>query len=180
MKTTASSLAISSLALFMCGCAAFFPPAEKKDFEHGGYWLNYGAERRGAVILPKDDNYRYCAEPAPDVAQNMINKIQADVKDSASGSAESDINSIELAGRTYPVLIAREALYRLCELSLNQKLSSEEITKMFGATISMISNVVKADSDRSNAKAATAAVASKALSKDASPEQVRQLLEKIK
>ncbi|MHA6881539.1 hypothetical protein [Ralstonia pseudosolanacearum] len=179
MNKTISSLSVSSLAFFICGCAAFYPPVEKKNLEHGGYWLNYDAERRGAVIFPTDDHYRYCAEPAPDVAQSVINKMQASVQshggELGSGSAESDVNAIELAGRTNTVLIARESLYRICELTINQNLKNEEITEMFIAVISMISDVAKSESYRSKA-----AVASRAISKYSSPEQVQQLLEKLK
>lgn len=170
---------ILSLVLYLCGCSAFFPPAEKNELKSGAYWLNYDAERRGAVILPKDGDYQYCAEPAPDVARSLINKIQADIKDRGNGSIESDVNAIELAGRTNTVLIAREALYRLCEININKSLSGAEVVKMFDATISMISEVVKAEGARSNAKAAAANAVSNAISKNSSSEQVQKLIEKM-
>ncbi|MFC0126423.1 hypothetical protein [Ralstonia solanacearum] len=172
---------IFGLTACLSGCSLFFPPAEKSDLKNGGYWLNYDAGRRGAVILDRNDNYGYCSEPGPDVALSLVNKIQADIKsqgvDVGSGQLESAINAVELSGRTKTVLLAREALYRLCELSIDQKLSDATIVTMHNNIAKMVSDL--ADAERANAKSAASAVASKALAGGAKPEQVQQLLEKL-
>ncbi|MGC0095009.1 hypothetical protein, partial [Ralstonia pseudosolanacearum] len=109
------AISVGLLTCLMSGCTAFFPPAQKQDLPNGGYWLNYDAARRGAVILPKSDNYKYCAEQSPDVALSLVNKVQADVKaqgvDLGSGQFESAAEVVALAGRTKTVLLARESLY---------------------------------------------------------------------
>ncbi|MEZ0191189.1 hypothetical protein [Ralstonia solanacearum] len=178
------AISVGLLTCLMSGCAAFFPPAQKQDLPNGGYWLNYDTARRGAVILPKGDNYKYCAEQSPDVAVSLVNKVQADVKaqgvDIGSGQFESAAEVVALAGRTKTVLLARESLYRLCELSINNDLDAKTVNEMLKNITDMIGRIAQSDSDQANARQAVAKTASSALSQNLDPTQVQHLLERIK
>jgi hypothetical protein len=83
---------------------------------------------------------RYCAEPAPDVALDTIREITAALKAKADvlggvSKPELDANATykltatarELAGRSMSVVLARDLLFRLCELSIN--FADEESSK---------------------------------------------------
>lgn len=45
--------AVTSVVLVLTGCSSFFPPASERELGSAGYWLNYDAARRGAVVLKK-------------------------------------------------------------------------------------------------------------------------------
>jgi hypothetical protein len=101
--------------------------------------VSYTASLRGAYIVPGDSKLRYCAEPAPDTALDSLQKLAAEVSvtvpQGAEGSAEfaSELQAkvVQLAGRTQLVLLAREMLYRACELSLNHPEKSVEALELY-------------------------------------------------
>lgn len=95
---------------------------------------------------------RYCAEAAPDVAIDTIRDITAAVKGKADvfggiTKPELDANATykltatarELAGRSMSVILARDLLFRLCELSIN---FADEDNKKFEAIASRYDRVV--------------------------------------
>ncbi len=133
------------------GCASFTSPARQHVLEEGKiYWFDYDASRRGAVLVPKHEkkNIALCAEPSPDVALQIIDKLKADVgvKEVKVG-AEVDIQQqvVQLAKRTQTVMFLRESLYRLCELSLNFQLPSKEVKKLYGEVINAAADMAKAE-----------------------------------
>lgn len=133
MLTTAALLG----ALTLSGCASFAPPAGHAALESGkSYWFNYDASRRGAIFVPGDQKIHYCAEPSPDVAVEFINRLLVEVNSGdaqldAKAQAELQSKIIALAGRTSTVTFLREALYRLCEQSINGNLSGDQIGVLY-------------------------------------------------
>ncbi len=83
---------------------------------------------------------RFCAEPPPDVAlqRSMELLAKADLPQAnvtASGSAKLSADVIALAGRTQSLLFLREALYRLCEQSINGNLSRAEVGQLIAKVL---------------------------------------------
>lgn len=120
--------------------------------------LAYPASLRGAYLVPKDSGLKYCAEPAPDTALESVQKLAAAVKGSApeGPSGELSFNSelsatvVALAGRTQLVLLAREMLYRACEISINNPDDTSEIAvQLFNKAADLI--VALAEADRATA-----------------------------
>ena len=114
--------------------------------EKTGYWFNYDASRRGAILTPKMDGspgVYMCAEPSPDVALEnavkLLGELQATVQSGGEGAlkaqAEFSEKLVELAGRTQTILFLREALYRLCEQQMNGALSSTEVDRLYAKVI---------------------------------------------
>lgn len=124
----------------LSGCAGLTSPARMHELGDGkGYWFDYDASRRGTVLVGQDPKtqkfaFRSCAEPAPDVALSLASKIESQLSyKEISGQAKGDlaINAVKLADRSQMVMFFREALFRLCEISINQNLSNGEITGLY-------------------------------------------------
>ena len=128
----------SSLILLLAGCANFTSPARKHSLDSGSYWMDYDASRRGMLVLDSPQEGRkwvVCSEPAPDVALNLVNKIEGDLTagdtDIAGGKAEVTASAIKLAERTQMVSFLRESLFRLCELSLGNEFTADQSKEMY-------------------------------------------------
>lgn len=138
--------------LTLVGCTTFTPPAHQKELKNGTIWLTYDASRRGTIVVPinTETPYRFCAEPVPDVALTLANKIKLGVKQpandiSANGSVDLGAVASVLNGRTETVLLAREAMFRLCEASLNGAIPKEKYTEHFGAILKLVEELVALD-----------------------------------
>jgi len=112
--------------------------------------LSYEAESRGAYFATSQEPLRYCAEPPPDVALDRSLKLAGEltaktqgVEGAAKANAEVASKAVELAGRTQLVLLAREFLYRTCELRLNGE--EVDIENNYNKIIDLISALGKAE-----------------------------------
>jgi hypothetical protein len=90
--------------------------------------ITYPAELRGAYFIVSQNNkVNYCAEPAPDVAMDSLQKLAASITaqlpadKKIEGKLDTELSNkvVQLAGRTQLILLAREMLYRSCELTMN-------------------------------------------------------------
>ena len=150
-------LCIACLIVFaLCGCASLTPPAVQHVLEEGKtYWLDYDASRRGTIIIPKHEkkNIAICAEPAPDAALDIVDRFKANVgTGKITVGAEVDVEEqvIQLAKRTQTIMFLREALYRLCELSLNYQLNEAQVKDLYEKVIDTA--VKMADAELANAQ----------------------------
>jgi len=140
----------------LMGCASVTSPARQHILEEGRtYWLDYDASRRGTIIIPKHEkkNIAICAEPAPDVALDIVDRFKANVgTGKVTVGAEVDVEEqvIQLAKRTQTIMFLREALYRLCELSLNHQLDEIQVKDLYEKVIDTA--VKMADAELANAQ----------------------------
>lgn len=124
----------------LAGCSSLTSPARVHALADGkGYWIDYDASRRGTVLVGQDPAtqkfaFRSCAEPAPDVALSFASKIESQLSyKEITGQAKGDlaISAVKLADRSQMVMFFREALFRLCEISVNQSLTNGEISVLY-------------------------------------------------
>jgi len=139
-----------ALALLLLGGCGFFAQKHAETMTLGDsniQAITYPPELRAAYAVNEGSTARYCAEPPPDVALSTIEKIAAEAKaktesgTEAEGklSAEASTTALELAGRTQLVLLAREMLYRACELSLNRSdVNEEDVIDMYKAVVELV------------------------------------------
>jgi hypothetical protein len=85
---------------------------------------------------PPNSNLRLCKAPAPDVLSGQGSSISfaAPSLPGATGntaSVGSNFEAAVLGGRSPSVLIARDYIYRACELSANLNLSKEETLQVY-------------------------------------------------
>lgn len=117
--------------------------------------VSYEAESRGAYFAHPGHAANYCAEPPPDVALDRALKTAAKAKSqNIEGELNAELSSkaIQLAGRSQIVLLARELLYRTCEMSLNGKLTDGQINDNYNKVINLISQLGAAEMDDSSAE----------------------------
>lgn len=136
------------LALFVIvgygGCGVPQRGPEVLPVGKGGVVVVYPADLRAAYVMPLRTKARICAEPAPDVALASITKQSGSIGAQGGGGqlgidtdSEVGANVVELAGRKQLVLLAREAMYRLCELSLTGA-DPLEMLRLFERVIAFI------------------------------------------
>lgn len=149
-----------------------------------------------AIIIRKGPtgNAAVCAEPTPDISLSTLSDAAADLAASANSvnkianpELTADISSkltttaAELSGRNSTVLIARDFLYRLCELSTNYPPSSDDYKKaaaeysLILSAIADLASAAKSDAAAKEKAATTALIKAKV---DAGI-YVRELQEKI-
>jgi hypothetical protein len=146
------------------GCTFFARPATQEKLDaNQAYWFHYEASRRGGFLVGPDSKMKMCAEPAPDVA--LARSVELVGKGSYQGaSAEAQAKLAEqlaqLGGRTQTVLILRESLFRLCELSINNStLTPVELKGLYKDVIDAVvqlatADVTNAQAEENKAKAA--------------------------
>jgi len=121
--------------------------------------LIYPSDLRGAYIPQKDAPLKFCAEPAPDVALDSLQKLAATLKASVpsgvsvDGGVSTEFSSkvVELAGRTQIVLIAREMLFRACELSLNYPTKEADALNLYKEVIALVKALGEAEKTQATA-----------------------------
>ena len=151
------SIALIVTVFFSFGCGTPQKFVVKKTMDVGeNTALTYPADLRGAYFLQVDNRMRYCAEPFPDVTMSSLNKMIADLTAklktgddlTAKMVHELNVTAAELAGRTQLVLLARELLYRICELSINypdDQAGLEKATKLYGEVLNVLKDLGEAD-----------------------------------
>lgn len=145
---------LSIAALLLSGCAAIQPSTSVHTLAtNQPTFIDMDASRRGVVIIPREDGkgYHSCSEPSPDVAVDTVTRILAEIK-LANGSnidakTEMEFRTaiVNLSQRTQTLLFLRESLFRICEQSANQNLSSEQVTKLYELAILTSLKLAEAD-----------------------------------
>lgn len=179
-------------AFVLVGCASFTAPARKHELSADtGYWFDYDASRRGTIMIPKGEgvSFAVCSEPAPDVALELVNKLEGnltgDELDIADAKGEITVSAIKLAERTQMVMFLRESLFRLCELSVSNSFTAEETKDMYLKVVQAALEIVEKDkaevereAAQAEAKAETAKTINKMLDRGNSLEQLQPLLDR--
>jgi len=133
-------LIILFVVISISGCSSFTSPAREHELDNNkSYWLDYDVTRRGTIISNENSNWRSCAEPSPDAAVNLVSKLEGslNVADTGEAKAKGELNQniIKMAEKTQMVMFLRESMYRLCELSINSNLTSEQIQKLYATVM---------------------------------------------
>lgn len=131
-------LAVSTLTLG--GCASMRAPVKLHPIEDPSkpHWVEVDASRRGVLIVPRPDGKGFltCSEPSPDIALSVVATLIAEVKLTnpnidAKTQLEFSQAVIDLSKRSQTLLFLRESMLRLCEQSLNQNLSSDQVMTLY-------------------------------------------------
>lgn len=93
------------------------------------------------AIVPAKSGDSICRTPAPDALADESDSTALSF-DGQSVGADQSFSVDGLGGRSPEVLIARELIYRLCQLSVNVQLSKEQALKIYGDTIGKITYMV--------------------------------------
>lgn len=141
-------------ALGIAGCAVPQKQAKIINIEASGTSaVTYPTELRAAYFFNKGDTTYYCAEPFPDVALDTLEKISAELSAKlpkgidAKGKLSTELSAkiVQLAGRTELILLAREMLYRACELTINHPDQADEALRMYMRVAELVENLSSAE-----------------------------------
>ena len=148
-------IAVTLLALpivLFSGCASMTGPARKHILQpNAPYWIDYDASRRGTLLTPRPDGkgFGYCAEPSPDIAYqtvlSMVGSLQQSSTVDASLQLQFQQTVVELAQRTETIQFFREAMYRLCEQSMNGTLSPDQVKDLYDNALKAALALAEAD-----------------------------------
>lgn len=149
-----------AIVLLLAGCALPQRRVELLELPGGSQIASYPADLRGAYVSASG---RTCAEPVPDVALVSTEKLTGALKllsetgQSLEANAQADLAAkvAELSGRTALVLLARDVLFRVCEMNPDPETS----VTLFNRVVDMIERLSRADEDRANASLLRAAEA---------------------
>ncbi len=139
------------LAFFLSGCDLMNQRhAEVKEVNDDVLAITFPTEVRGTYIFTPDKPVSFCAEPFPDVGMDAIKKLTSDLSATTEGvnasaklSAEASERIVELAGRSELVLLARELLYRACEL--NKSGNSQLGQNLYNEVVNLIKTLGESD-----------------------------------
>lgn len=133
-------LACGVLSIPGCGAPWLVPPMDQPLIEDkigkSGYrTLSTTPERR--VVIFNENNRRFCAEPSPDVANDLSNAFAAALKGS-EGTAEAKANismafastAKQLFQRSQGVQLYRDGMYSLCQSHMNNGINGYELKQM--------------------------------------------------
>ena len=170
-----------SIVILVTGCANLTSPARGLKLEEkGAYWFDYDASRRGTLLLPENEKFKTCAEPSPDAALNLVTKLEATLKKDDAGEVvgNADFNSsiVKLAERTQMILFLRESLFRLCEQSLNNNFTAENILTAYKEVIAAAMEMAKTAGKEADTQKTKAEMLRTLTEKGASPEEIKKLL----
>jgi hypothetical protein len=177
---TTLSLLMPSLACHKPTGGATVQPVDLPGATGTGRALYAPSDERATYFAAKDQPLRYCAEPMPDTASDRATTttvegthkgavefgndavaVKVDSENSLKAGRELKITSKEMAGRNPTVLLAREMMYRLCEVGLNFDPGSkqyENVIKNYGDVLDVIKTIAdteKTKADTAKAKADT-------------------------
>lgn len=174
----ASCALAAAVALF--GCGGNQEQARPLVIGKSGLDLvSYTGTTRGAYIWPADGGRHVCAEPPPDLGLTTARELAANLKAAAEaiggvgapsieagGTAKLSSAAIELAGRSQLVLLAREFLYRECELAAN--FSKDDVrypvlAGQYAKVLEVVQTLANAERDKAAAELIEARLAADAL-----------------
>jgi hypothetical protein len=174
-------IACTAAVALLSGCANLTSPARSSQLDDKkAYWFDYDASRRGAILVSSDSKFKSCSEPSPDVALTLVTKLEASLKkdgvEEAKGNAEFNASVVKLAERTQMVMFLREALFRLCEQSLNQNFTKDEVLAAYKNVIDGAIEIVKTDGKKADAEKAKAEAMKNLTEKGAAPDEIRKMI----
>jgi len=148
------SLGILTISILLSSCSMFSSSSNKTTLvDRQGIDVvmdhNTGV---GFIITDPSVKERICKTPNPDV---LAGETKSDGMSLAGliGSASSGNNSLTesqgfsattLGGRTPSVLITRDILYRICEMTSNLHMNSEDTAKAYFSALDKITQIIKA------------------------------------
>lgn len=128
-------------ALLLGACSQLPGPTMKSHNLSGSHIYSSGPSLSSFVVQDRNNPRKICADRGADAAFEFseegdfsLSLVSVGKSDGEKSSAKENSGEEEMVGRTPAVLIARELLYRTCELYMNYSLTKEEAISLFKGT----------------------------------------------
>ncbi len=144
----------ASAALMLTACVADEERIDLSAHAYKGEGLTVVSNHPDVLntyIKRPGSGHRYCLKPDPDVAVDYTSSFGlGGGANAVSGkfSADDGAGDKALGGRSQNVLMAREMLYRACELSLNVNADKNETIAIYEKTLRSLERMLAADQGR--------------------------------
>lgn len=149
------SAAISATVL-LTSCASYQPDPYVNRIK-GDVALTSTADVSHTLLIETETGRKVCIQPPADASFAANNSEGTDIAIVAFGGKQNgkqerkeETDESQFAGRTPSVLITREVLYRLCEMTLNQNLSQDEVLASFNDAVKALSESWKMEAGRTS------------------------------
>jgi len=146
-------LACGVLSIQGCGLSCFTNPMEQPIIEDkvgssGFRTLSTTSGRR--VVIFNQDSHRLCAEPPPDVADNLTSAFAAALQGSdGTVKAKAEISKAfastvkQLFQRSQGVQLYRDGMYSLCQSYMNGAIQPSELSERQAALLETSSRLIE-------------------------------------
>ncbi len=163
-RITKISQSILHFALFgilvfvFSGCAAMNDDHDVININDKFQSLTFTEDLQNTYFKKGKHGVRLCTEPDPDEAQTFTYGISDTAPKIGDLQLEDATGGLALGGRNPEVLIARELLFRACELSLNVDANYDQMRSIYTEFLTAVKEIAKYQRGNGSAPAASAVV----------------------
>jgi hypothetical protein len=115
--------------------------------------ISYSDDLQNTFVKKGKHGTKICSQPDPDAAEAYADGVTVALGSQGDGAQDS-ANATSLGGRNPEVLIARELLYRACELGLNYDVSYDEARSIYTEFLGAIKELGKSQTGNGSASVA--------------------------
>jgi len=140
----------AAVVLSLAGCGSIWPKSYGKLFERDGVsMVTVPDNTRETYFNDPNSLERHCRAPSPDVAMTTSDGFSINAPGPGLYGGNEGITSsagggaLSLGGRSPALLIAREMLYRACELTSNLNLPKDETIAIYERFLQSIESISK-------------------------------------
>lgn len=140
---------IVSISSATAGCVSFQSNASKHSVvDRGGLDIVIeDASKKATIFKDPSSTERYCRTPNPDYAAAKGAGVSIPTGIGSSVGLQSGGSVDSLGGRSPSVLIAREMMYRACEMSLNLNADKDLTIEIYKTFMGIISEAMRSQTE---------------------------------
>lgn len=126
----------------LSACATFNNVLLVEEVDEKLKTLSYSDDLQNTFVKKGKNGTKICSQPDPDAAQAFADGLTVGVGTQGEGVQDSS-NATSLGGRNPAVLIAREILYRACELTMNYDADYDQARSIYTEFLGVLSDLGK-------------------------------------
>jgi hypothetical protein len=145
VRSALARASIIAVACLTAGCSYLYEPKPVVSKLESQEILSHTASVKNTFVFDRESPLIFCAEPPPDAAFTQTMDIDFSFALVGSGGDSGDEREesaeMEMDGRTPPIMLARELLYRLCEFSKNHQIDTATAIDLYKQNLDIIKGV---------------------------------------
>ncbi|MEM9967076.1 MAG: hypothetical protein AAF755_03130 [Pseudomonadota bacterium] len=129
------------LGVALAGCNATGEYVSSYEPRPGLILHSNSDDLQNTLIKDRGVQTQVCLEPSPDVGSGGGTSLAVSDRLGETADISQTRDVVPLGGRTEVTLVARELMYRACELAANQNLTPEQTLKVYQMFLQSLSQV---------------------------------------
>jgi len=142
-KSTLLRAGACALMLLLCGCSAANLGTQQFSPSPGFQAVLHDDNLQGSYFRTGRSTTVVCLLPDPDVAQSRSDGFSFALAGGESAGVDDATRAAALGGRNPEVLVARELMYRACELSSNLDADYEQTRSIYTEFLTAITDIAR-------------------------------------